>query len=168
MVLLQGPPNQDPLHVAAAAADLRGSNLNPREAVGLLLLLQLLHRRAQRLHALYEQGPPRPLEAEALIGILAAALKPAAAAAAAALQLALQQQQIRPSFEAFASLLLQATETRKERLSPLWGPPEALSNPFQGPPQQVTRGRAPSSKRPLEIKETPVSSAKRQALHCPG
>ncbi|CDJ50389.1 hypothetical protein, conserved [Eimeria brunetti] len=176
LMLLRGPPNQDAASVAAAAADLCGSNLNPREAVGLLLLLQLLHRRAQRVFALYKQGPPRPLEAGALVGVLVGALQPAAAAVAAALQQTLQQQQTQPSFEAFATLLLHATKTQQEGLDPLWAPPQPPTLSWNQEPlqqqQQQQKGRLFSSKRPLEAgdtaEETPVSIAKRQILHCHG
>ncbi|KAL8425264.1 hypothetical protein Efla_002330 [Eimeria flavescens] len=121
ILLLQGGYSwQGAPSVAAAAGALKGQNLPVKEAVGWLLLLQLLHRRAIGVYALYEQGPQRPLPEEALISHLLGALAPPSAAAAAALLRLLQQQQQQPlSFEGFASLLLLASCGRR---GPLGGP----------------------------------------------
>ncbi|KAL8451415.1 hypothetical protein Emag_002760 [Eimeria magna] len=128
-LLLQkaGYLSQGPLCVAAAAEELEGQCLTLMDAVGKLLLLQLLHRRALKVYALYEQGPPRPLTDGVLMACLLKALAPSAAAAAADLLLVLQQQQQQQlSFEAAGSLLLQASCGRK---GPLGAPSCSVSFP---------------------------------------
>ncbi|KAL8438413.1 hypothetical protein ACSSS7_000156 [Eimeria intestinalis] len=122
--------SQGPLCVAAAAEALEGQCLSLMDAVGKLLLLRLLHRRALKVYALYEEGPPRPLTEGALTMCLLKALAPSAAAAAADLLLVLQQQQQQQkqkqqqqqelSFEAIGNVLLRAFCGRK---GPLGAPP---------------------------------------------
>ncbi|KAL8274429.1 hypothetical protein Esti_001589 [Eimeria stiedai] len=127
-LLLQkaGYRSQPPLCVAAAAEELEGQCLTLTDAVGKLMLLQLLHRRALKIYALYEQGPPRPLTEAALTSYLLKALAPSAAAAAADLLLVLQQQQQQLSFEAMGSVLLRASCGRK---GPLGAPACSMSFP---------------------------------------
>ncbi|KAL8443344.1 hypothetical protein Emed_006868 [Eimeria media] len=128
-LLLQkaGYYSQGPLCVAAAAEELEGQCLTLMDAVGKLLLLQLLHRRALKVYALYEQGPPRPLTDGALTNCLLKAIVPSAAAAAADLLLVLQQQQQQQlSFEAVGSLLLRTSCGRK---GPLGAPSCSVSFP---------------------------------------
>ncbi|CDJ67669.1 hypothetical protein, conserved [Eimeria necatrix] len=163
LVLRRAFPSQGAARVAAAAADLRGKNLHPREAVGMLLLLQLLHRRAQRVYALYERAPQKPLAHNTLISILLEALRPAEASAASALQKTLQQQRLQPSFEAFGSFLLLATEGPWKSLVPCagglpQGPPRRLPSPTNFSASSV-------KKRPLEEEQTSISASRRRVLH---
>ncbi|XP_026190722.1 uncharacterized protein LOC113146732, partial [Cyclospora cayetanensis] len=111
-LLQQAFPHQNPHCIAAAAEGLRGSNLPVIDAVGLLLLLQVMHRRALQIYALYEQGPQKPLSHQFFIDILLGALSPAAAARATALEHTLKNQQrfVDLSFEDFGTLLLLASD----------------------------------------------------------